>query len=422
MLFLTAGLLFVVKSVTTEKAETEREVIVESSEFNSINLFINHCLEKTSNEGLQFVSFRGGYYHVPEPAEDQIFVKIPYYFDLGQKHFPTKEDIADQIGLYIEDNMKTCLNDFVVFKDQGFHFVEEEMNADVQLGKTVRVELDYPLQTQKAESIKEFREFSYLLPVNFEHIYSIIDQTVFEQEKNVNFVPLGHLSAASQENDFTFEVSYLDDDVVVYSYLFEQYRIDRKEYVFVFANRYDWPELAATEELDYAQEVHDQRCLVGDICSYNLNIYQDPFRFEDYTVIFNISAQGKIEFTPQQKDVGTHNILVRVSDSPGKEKFLSFALNIESLAEKPELKIIPSQEAAVNQEFTYQVQLEKVMGGVVFSDDTDLFDIDETGLITFTPTAEAVGFHIVEITVQKGELTDTKWMYLTVLNTVQNEE
>ena len=155
---------------------------------------------------------------------------------------------------------------------------------------------------------------------------------------------------------------------------------------------------------------------------YNLNIYQDPFRFEDYTVIFNISAQGKIEFTPQQKDVGTHNILVRVSDSPGKEKFLSFALNIESLAEKPELKIIPGQEAAVNQEFTYQVQLEKVMGGVVFSDDTDLFDIDETGLITFTPTAEAVGFHIVEITVQKGELTDTKWMYLTVLNTVQNEE
>ena len=421
VLFLFAGLLFVVKSVTKEKVEAEQGAMAEAYDFNPINMFIDHCLERTSNEGMRFVSFRGGYYRVPEPAEDQIFVKIPYYFDVGQKRFPTKEIIANQIELYVEDKMKTCLNDFVVFKNQGFSFVDEEMKAEVQLGRSVHFELDYPLQAQKGESIKQFRQFSYTLPVNFEHIYNIIDQTVFEQERNANFVPLGHLSVASQENDFTFEVSYLDNDVVVYSYIFDQYPIDREEYVFVFANRYDWSELAATEELNYAQEAENRRCLVDDICSYNMNIYNDPFRFEDYTELFDISSNGQIEFIPQQKDVGTHNILVRVSDSAGNEKFVSFTLEIESSSKKPEVKSILSQMATVNTPFTYQVSLEELIQRVIFSDDSSLFEIDPSGLITFTPTAGQVGFYIIGITAQKGELADTEWMYLTIENVVQNE-
>lgn len=329
LVLLTVGLFFVVKSVTEEKTEAEQEAIVEAYEFDSIKVFIDHCLERVSNDGVTFVSSRGGYYHVPEPAEDQIFVKIPFYFNVGEKRFPTKEVIAHQIELYIENQMKTCLNDFAVFKNQGFSFVEEEMKANVLLGRNILFELDYSLQAQKGGTIKQFREFSYTLPVNFEDVYSIVDQTVLEQEKNPNFVPLGHLSVASQENDFTFEVSYLDNDVVVYSYTFDRYLIDGEGYVFVFANRYDWSELAETEELDYFQEVEDQRCLVGDICYYNMNIYNDPFRFEDYIEVFDISSAGKIKFIPQQKDVGTHNILVRISDSAGNEKFASFTLKIE---------------------------------------------------------------------------------------------
>jgi hypothetical protein len=421
MLFVFVVLLFVVKSITKDNVKAEQETMVEAYEFDSIRMFIDHCLERTSNEGMKFVSLRGGYYQVPEPAEDQIFVKIPYYFDVGQKRFPTKEIIAHQIELYVEDEIKSCLNDFIVFKNQGFSFVEGEIKATVHLGTSVVFELDYPLQAQKGKSIKQFQHFSYTLPVNFEHIYTIIEQTVYEQERNPNFIPLGYLSVASQENKFTFEVTYRDNDVVVYSYIFDQYPIDGDEYVFVFANRYDWSELAATEELDYVQDVEDQRCLIGDICSYNLNIYNDPFRFEDYTELFDISANGKIEFIPQEKDIGKHTILVRVSNSVGKEKFISFTLKIESLAEGPEIKTIESQRAVVGQEFTYQVELENPMEEVVYSDDSELFNIDETGLITFTPTAEQVGFYIIEITAKKGERADTKWLYLTVED-VRNEQ
>jgi len=421
VLFVFAGLLFVVKSVTKEKTEAEQQAMAGVYDFNSINMFINHCLERTSNEAMRYVGFRGGYYHVPEPAEDKIFVKIPYYFDLGQKRFPTKEVIAHQIELYVEDEMRSCLNDFTVFKNQGFSFDEAEMKANVALVGNVHVELNYPLQAMKGQTTKKFDKFSYTLPVNFEHIYSIIEQTVSEQERNLNFVPLGHLSTTSQENPFTFEVSYLDNDVVVYSYIFNQYPIDREEYVFVFANHYDWSELKA-EELDYVQKVEDQRCLVGDICSYNMNLYNDPFIFEDYTELFDISPNGKIEFFPQQKDIGTHNILVRIQNSAGKEKFVSFALKIESSTKNPEIKKIPPQTAIVNTPFTYQISLEEQIQGIVFSDDSSLFNIDASGLITFTPTAESVGFYIIGITAQNGGLSDTQWMYLTVENSVQNEE
>ncbi len=416
VLVVTAGLLFLAETMTTQTIEAGQEIIAEGYEFEHVRSFVEQCLKKTSEEGLGFVSLQGGYYHVPEPAEDYVFVQIPYYFDVGQKHFPTKEIIAQQIELYVEDKMETCLNDFVAFKNQGYTFREEEMKADVRLEKNINFELEYPLQIQKGESIKEFNHFSHTLPVDFEDVYSTIEQAVSEQEKNANFVPLGYLSVASQEANFTFEAGYRDNDVVVYSFIFNRYQIDERKFAFAFASRYDWAELAAKRELDYVQEIEDQRCYAGDICSYNLNIYNDAFLFEDYTALFDISREGKIQFIPQEKDTGTHTILVRIYDDAGNEKFITFSLVVESLAERLVMKSMGSQRAVVGQEFTYQIELEESVEGVIFSDDTELFEIDETGIITFIPTAEHVGFHSITITAQKGERTDTEWMYLRVHN------
>jgi len=416
MLFLTAGFLFIFKSMNNSELKTEQEVMLNSYDLGSVRMYIDHCFERTSREAIIYVGLRGGYYKVPPPSNDQIFIQIPYYLDLGNVRFPSKERIAEEVKLFIEERLDNCLNNFTTFRNSGYDFEEGEISAKVILENAVVFELDYPLIVKKGKSLTELRKYSYRLPLNFQDIYSTINRTVNEQAKIYNYVPIGEVSALSFERNFTFDLSYLEDDVVVYSYIFDKHFIDRQNYVFVFANRYNWSHLSFSNQLNYSQEIEDQYCYVGDVCQYNLNIYQKQLRFEDYTNLFNIFLNGLIRFTPRYKDVGKHNIFIKVGDNQGNEKFVSFNLEIVSLEKVPVIKPIEHQIAYVNKTFNYSVYLEEEIEDIIFTDDSDLFKIDNGGKIGFVPQNESVGFHIIEISTSNGDLTDTEWMYLIIEN------
>lgn len=417
LLFLTAGILFIVQKITKDSVTSEREEMAEGYRAESIKSFIEHCLERTANEAMVLVSSQGGYYKVPEPALDQVFVKVPYYFYFGKKQFPEKATIEREIENYLVDQLPICLNDFKVFSKQGLKIEQREMQANVTLNEKSSVELTLPITLQIGDSAIELNKFSYLLNVNFEQVYQILSETMAEHELNPDYVPIGHLSSSAQESGFNFELNYLKDKAVVYSFIFDQYPVDEEDYVFIFASKYTWSELLPEDELDYAQEIKDQECYVGDTCFYNLNIYNDEFTFEDFTGLFDISVEGKIEFIPQHKDVGKHNVLIKVSDLKGREKYLSFGLEILTFNNPPELGEIKDQLAYVNTLFTYQINATDLDGDdITYFKDTDLFDISPEGLISFTPEQNSTGFHIIEITVSDGEFEEKGWMYLTIEN------
>ena len=325
------GLFYLIESTNKERIDIEKEKVISKPEITSVKNYVQSCFERTSEDAITYVSYRGGYYNVPEPTVDNIFLRLPLYFDNGNKIFPTKDIISNEIGKYILDKLPGCFDDFKVFKDQNIVVEIDKMEIEVILENNVLFELNSPMTITKGESKTELQRFKHTLSLDFNNVYSIIDGIVLEQEKNLNFVPIGYLSVEAKEKDFNFELSYLDDDVVVYSNIFNKYKVDRENYVFIFASSYDWSDLAAVKKLDYVQEVEDQYCYVGDKCYYNLNIYNDPFTFEDYTDLFDISSNGKINFIPQQKDLGKHNVLVKVSDNDGNEEMVSFKLEIISL-------------------------------------------------------------------------------------------
>lgn len=410
MLFLTLAVIFIVRNAATEDIKTKSEIIPDDTSFDPVKSYIDYCLERTAKEAVEYVSFRGGYYHVPEPTLNQVLVNIPYYFNLGQKRFPTKDLISNQMASYIEDNIDDCFQDFSSFRNQGIGVVSGKPKVEVTLGRTTIFDLHLSLELEKKDIIKGLQKFSYTLPLDFEEVYSIIEQTMLEQEKNPNFVPIGKVSSQSKEKDFKFELSYLDNNVVVYSYIFNRYFIDDEKYIFVFANRYDWRALE-WKPLDYIQDLGDQRCYVGDICSFNLNMYGDPFMFEDYNELFDITSDGMIKFIPNQESVGMHEILIKISDPDGSEEIVVFKLEIIPLVEVPEIKVIPDQTAYIGQQFTYQVELERGSEAIFFAE-TDLFEISEDGFIDFVPNE--TGFHIIEIAAGNKDSEDVAWLYLTI--------
>ena len=411
-LFLSAGIYFLVKETTEKQLEVEKKDISVAS----IKMFVDKCLQNTAQESLVLTSVQGGYYKVPEPANNQIFLKIPYYFDLGQTHFPRKTTIEEQIGNYVLEKLPACLNDMVIFKKQGFKFKEDKKKIKVSLDNKITFELNYPLTIEKANIKKNLNKFVHTIDIDFQRIYNLINETKMEHQKNPNYVPVGYLSSAAYENKFTFDLSYLKNNVVIYSYIFDNYQIDKKNYTFVFAGRYNWSDLILEKSIDYVQEVVDQYCYVGDNCYYDLNIYEDNYSFVDYSNLFEISPGGLISFVPQQQNIGNHSILIKVMDSAAKQ-YLSFALEILALNNPPLIKEVDERTALVNLSFIYWLNVtDPEADQLIFYENTNLFDISDQGLINFTPLNNSLGFHSIEITVSDGEFNDTGWLYLDIKN------
>lgn len=78
-----------------------------------------------------------------------------------------------------------------------------------------------------------------------------------------------------------------------------------------------------------------------------------------------------------------------------------------AVSEKLEIKEIKSQLANVGKEFAYQVELtdDSIKNGVIFSDETDLFEISQDGKISFVPAEAQKGAHSVKINAKADKIS-----------------
>jgi hypothetical protein len=140
----------------------------------------------------------------------------------------------------------------------------------------------------------------------------------------------------------------------------------------------------------------------------------------DLTTVSNRSAE--ISFLPTNDDVGIHRANVTVRDPMNRSDTKRINLTVNNVNDPPVLAKIPSLAATQYNEFLYQAKASDIdlkWGDILtFSDNTDLFDInEENGEFSFTPTEEQVGKHAVKITVTDiGGASDSCTFTLSVAN------
>jgi len=133
-----------------------------------------------------------------------------------------------------------------------------------------------------------------------------------------------------------------------------------------------------------------------------------------------------ISGTPQQGDVGVHNVVVTVTDGfvamPVQQ---SFQITVTNVNDPPEFSSVAPTGAAQGTLYTYDI----------VTDDPDPLDVltitgptvpawlvltdngDRTATLTGTPTNDDVGDHDVSLQVSDGTLTATQSFAITVSNT-----
>ena len=189
-------------------------------EFSEIKQFVDDCIYKIGVEGLKLAGQHGGYISMVDPEISTAFFKIipeateseavifssgsnlaiPYWWYLqsandctGTCRYGTKRpelrdsenSVEKQLERYVKKNLKTCVNNFNDFREQGFDIKEiEDVKVDVVIAeRDVVVLVDYPIEVSK-ESKAEISKYYSLVPINIERIYNLATEVTNLQKEH----------------------------------------------------------------------------------------------------------------------------------------------------------------------------------------------------------------------------------------------
>jgi thermitase len=131
-----------------------------------------------------------------------------------------------------------------------------------------------------------------------------------------------------------------------------------------------------------------------------------------------MSAGGKITWTPRQADVGVHPIKLTVSDGEFTLE-QSYDLTVINVNDAPVITSAPVKNAVDGQAYSYNVNATDEDGDTLTYSLTQKptgMSIDSaTGVISWTPGTTAVGEHTITVKVSDGQASDTQTYTLTVI-------
>ena len=175
VLLITVGLTLLVRFVLVEEELEEETEIARAIpyEASAIEIYIDSCLKKASEEVAWQVGARGGYLGVSDITTVNFQgEEVPYLLSGATSFGLSLSEIEEDMENEIKDIFENC-SDLSFFKEMGFNVTRlGQTLVDVSLmDETIRVELTYPLSIKKREFEIELRYFTVTLPIRLGSLY-----------------------------------------------------------------------------------------------------------------------------------------------------------------------------------------------------------------------------------------------------------
>lgn len=237
--FIIAGILLVlvlalILGIQKEESPIEQRAPI-PFDVVPVNTLVTSCLQDTLRKGVDHIGLRGGYYTDFSVGLQEY--DVPYYLALERDITPSKEFIQNQISLYIEEQLDTCLN-FLVFAD--FSITQGQKTATTLIATdSVITQLDFPLTIQKTGVVHQLTSFTAEVPIRLGTIYDSIQSYMAEQKKDASAICLSCMSDIMNAANLHVDIDRVRDDTFMFIVLDNTSNIEpNRKYRFVFANQY----------------------------------------------------------------------------------------------------------------------------------------------------------------------------------------
>jgi|APSaa5957512622_1039677.scaffolds.fasta_scaffold59484_1 hypothetical protein len=194
---------------------------------DSIQNYVQSCVESTAEEGLDYISLHGGYYSLPQLSYDD----LPYYYYGGKQNVISKGELETQLGMYMDNELRFCLQNFLLFRNQGYTFDTGDVKTNVAVKKEAVVfDVVFPLTVKRDALARSFDVFTAVRSHNVGKVHEGVTSFVNQEEESALCISCLHDIA--NEMDVRVEMIPIDNDII-----FDVYGED---ITYSFANQYNW--------------------------------------------------------------------------------------------------------------------------------------------------------------------------------------
>jgi len=340
VLVLLIGILIVSLRFQASSTTEIQKVTEKPMDIVPIQNYVESCIESVGKDAVLYIGGHGGYYELPVQSSPGITNKVPYYFYINHDLMPTLDMIEQQLSNYMNNELFFCLQNFNDFRESGMNISQGKIVTQTTiLPGSVLFEVNMPLVISKDSSHTILTLFSRELQgVRLYTMYTITRSLLDEQLKDSSKICIGCIIDLAEAQDMYTSMQVLDTTTVIFTITDLNTTLNDFPLVFSFANIYG----------DYSCTNPPYDWSEDDLQQFMKDCVNQQMQSTDYTL---------------------------------------------------KLEDIPDLDATINEPFAYQVQ---AMGiNLVYSDYTDLFDInDTTGEFNFTPTKDNLGDNYIWLSVK----------------------
>lgn len=232
ILILTMSILVYLQN--REQNEIENAYV---NERETIQNFVQLCVDKTSQDALFFFGLTGGEYTNKVFNNYLVYdkyYKIPYYF-YYKSEMPSIYSIENNIlATYVNNNLKRCLKEFSIFK--GFTFESKnDVDTIVTINKNdVVFKVQYPVTAVKERSVTTFNQYFVKINSNLSEILNITENIVNMASLNDKIIHWEYLTDVTKKG-FNITAHAEKDDTIIYRIVDPYSLIHNEQYYFQFA-------------------------------------------------------------------------------------------------------------------------------------------------------------------------------------------
>lgn len=208
---------------------------------SNVNLFVTHCLDRTSQEALFFYGISAGNIHKFKHEYDMNMsypYNIPYYYYRGENNMVTKEDVQNILENYVDVNLYKCIDDFRalnwIYVDYDFKDIKTKVKID---DFDVTFNMNWPLLLKQGDLETELTNFDFTIPLRMTDYLNFTKQIVDYSMKDDSFIRWDYLTDLTRNYSINITAHAGGQDTIIYKIVDEEYKVFNEPYVFQFATK-----------------------------------------------------------------------------------------------------------------------------------------------------------------------------------------